>query len=109
MIPLGRRSLAWPATIAIVAIGITAYAARAEVNSPAVATGGAKSLAGSTGAEGWYSTAQAAQGATLFGQKCAVCHGAKLQGGAGPALVGSQFFLRYREKPLSALWSTIHT
>jgi PQQ-dependent dehydrogenase (methanol/ethanol family) len=61
------------------------------------------------GNEDWYSAAQAAQGAALFTQKCAVCHGANLQGGAGPALVGNQFFLRYRGKPLSALWSTIHT
>jgi alcohol dehydrogenase (cytochrome c) len=67
------------------------------------------SIAGSTGSQGWYSSEQAAQGAALFKQKCAVCHGAKLQGGAGPSLVGNQFFLRYRGKPLSALWSTIHT
>lgn len=67
------------------------------------------SIAGSVGDQGWYSTAQAAQGAALFKQKCAVCHGASLQGGAGPSLVGNQFFLRYRGKPLSALWSTIHT
>ncbi|MFY9739719.1 MAG: hypothetical protein WAK11_11795, partial [Candidatus Cybelea sp.] len=90
--------MAWPATIALVAIGITAAAKDVT-----------KSLAGSTAAEGWYSTEQAGQGATPFGQKCALCHGAKLQGGAGPALVGNQFFLRYRGKPLSALWSTIHT
>jgi alcohol dehydrogenase (cytochrome c) len=32
-----------------------------------------------------------------------------LQGGAGPSLVGNQFFLRYRGKPLSALWSIVHT
>jgi alcohol dehydrogenase (cytochrome c) len=33
----------------------------------------------------------------------------KAAGGAGLTLVGNQFFLRYRGKPLSALWSTIHT
>jgi alcohol dehydrogenase (cytochrome c) len=110
MIPLGRR-LAWRVTIAMVAAGITACASHAaEISSsPIAATGSAKSLAGSTGAQGWYSTDQAAQGAALFAQKCALCHGAKLQGGAGPALAGKQFFLRYRGKPLSALWSTIHT
>ncbi len=69
----------------------------------------AGSIAGNTGNEGWYSTQQAAQGAALFKQKCVVCHGAQLQGGAGPALKGNQFFLRYKGKPLSALWSTIHT
>jgi alcohol dehydrogenase (cytochrome c) len=68
-----------------------------------------RSIAGAAGNEGWYSTEQAEQGEALFKQKCVVCHGANLQGGAGPALVGNQFFLRYRGKPLSALWSTIHT
>ncbi|HEV3091742.1 MAG TPA: PQQ-binding-like beta-propeller repeat protein [Candidatus Cybelea sp.] len=68
-----------------------------------------KSIAGSTGSQGWYSQTQAAQGATIFAAKCAVCHGAKLQGGAGPALAGTQFFLRYRGQPLSALWSIVHT
>jgi glucose dehydrogenase/mono/diheme cytochrome c family protein len=67
-----------------------------------------KSLTGSIG-DDWYSADQAAQGKTLFAQKCALCHGAKLQGGAGPPLAGSQFFLRYSGKPLSALWSTVHT
>ncbi len=76
---------------------------------PATAETGARSIAGSKGTEGWYSTQQAAQGGTLFKQKCAVCHGDKLQGGAGPTLVGNQFFLRYGGKPLSALWSIVHT
>lgn len=68
-----------------------------------------RSISGAIGAGDWYSTGQAKQGQVLFGQKCAVCHGAKLQGGAGPTLAGNQFFLRYHGKPLSALWSTIHT
>jgi alcohol dehydrogenase (cytochrome c) len=67
-----------------------------------------RSVAGAIGND-WYSSEQAAQGRALFKQKCAVCHGANLQGGAGPALAGNQFFLRYKGKPLSALWSTIHT
>ncbi|MGC2634852.1 MAG: PQQ-binding-like beta-propeller repeat protein [Candidatus Cybelea sp.] len=110
MTPLGRRFWAWLVTIAMVAAGISACAAHAAVSkSPAAATGNAKSLAGSTGDEGWYSRDQATQGATLFGQKCAVCHGAKLQGGAGPALAGKQFFLRFGGKPLSQLWYDVHT
>ena len=68
-----------------------------------------RSIAGSVGNQGWYSTDQAAQGEALFKAKCSVCHGANLQGGAGPALAGNQFFLRYKGKPLSALWSTVHT
>jgi alcohol dehydrogenase (cytochrome c) len=98
MIHLGRRFWAWPVTMAMVAVGVTAAAKDT-----------AKSLAGSSGTEGWYSTDQAAQGATLFAQKCAVCHGAKLQGGAGPALAGKQFFLRFGGKPVSQLWYDVHT
>ncbi|HVR45439.1 MAG TPA: PQQ-binding-like beta-propeller repeat protein [Candidatus Binatia bacterium] len=77
--------------------------------SATAATSARGSIAGSLGSQGWYSTDQAAQGESLFKQKCAVCHGANLQGGAGPALAGNQFFLRYKGKPLSALWSTIQT
>jgi polar amino acid transport system substrate-binding protein len=35
-----------------------------------------------------YSSAQAAQGASLYASKCALCHGAQLEGGAGPPLSG---------------------
>jgi alcohol dehydrogenase (cytochrome c) len=77
--------------------------------NPTAATSAKRSIAGSVGGQGWYSAAQGVQGESLFKEKCAVCHGANLQGGAGPALAGNQFFLRYKEKPLSALWSTIQT
>ncbi len=86
-------------------VAIVATAALSGCGSAAAAQ---ESRAGAVGND-WYSTAQAAQGKVLFAQKCAVCHGAKLQGGAGPALVGNQFFLRYHGKPLSALWSIVHT
>ena len=38
-----------------------------------------------------YTSAQANAGAAAFAQNCAVCHGATLGGGGGPALVGSAF------------------
>jgi alcohol dehydrogenase (cytochrome c) len=38
-----------------------------------------------------YTSAQAQQGATIFSKHCASCHGAQLQGGAGPALKGKSF------------------
>jgi len=38
-----------------------------------------------------YTTAQATAGATVFSQNCAICHGAALQGEAGPPLVGQSF------------------
>jgi nitrate/TMAO reductase-like tetraheme cytochrome c subunit len=37
---------------------------------------------------GWYTDEQAASGATLYQAQCANCHGAKLEGGAGPSLKG---------------------
>ena len=41
--------------------------------------------------DGVYSDAQAKRGETLFGDKCAMCHGADLSGGDAPSLVGSEF------------------
>jgi alcohol dehydrogenase (cytochrome c) len=73
------------------------------------ATFASDSRAGATDPGDWYSTSQAERGATLFQQRCALCHGAKLQGGAGPQLVGNQFFLRFGGKPLSQLWFDVHT
>lgn len=40
---------------------------------------------------GVYTAAQATQGATVYSGKCAACHGANLEGGAGPALDGAKF------------------
>ena len=38
-----------------------------------------------------YTAPQAGAGATIFAQQCATCHGASLEGVAGPALKGSAF------------------
>ena len=38
-----------------------------------------------------YTGAQAQQGAALYAGQCAICHGAQLEGGAGPALTGAAF------------------
>jgi alcohol dehydrogenase (cytochrome c) len=61
------------------------------------------------GSSGWYTTAQAANGAKAYQKACASCHGANLQGGMGPALVGKQFWLTYGGKKVSTLWSDVHT
>lgn len=58
---------------------------------------------------GWYTAAQATSGANKYQKICASCHGAKLQGGMAPALVGKQFWTAYGGKKLSTLWSTVHT
>src|SRR5271155_6256204 len=57
----------------------------------------------------WYTTGQAANGAKAYQRACASCHGAKLQGAMGPALVGKQFWLTYGGKKVSTLWSAVHT
>src|SRR5262245_2390038 len=58
---------------------------------------------------GWYGKVQADSGAALYTAKCQVCHGDKLQGGAGPALAGTQFFARFGGDPMSRLWYGVHT
>jgi mono/diheme cytochrome c family protein len=63
----------------------------------------------SPGSTGWYTTGQATNGAKAYQNACTSCHGAKLQGGMAPALVGKQFWLDYGGKKVSALWSAVHT
>jgi mono/diheme cytochrome c family protein len=58
---------------------------------------------------GWYTSEQAAAGATAYKKTCASCHGAGLRGGMGPALVGKQFWTAYGGKKVSTLWSGVHT
>lgn len=43
---------------------------------------------------GNFTEAQASQGARLYEQHCAGCHGAKLEGAVGPALCGPAFIER---------------
>lgn len=38
-----------------------------------------------------YAAPQASAGAGIYAQDCAMCHGAGLKGGAGPALIGESF------------------
>jgi len=66
-------------------------------------------FASAQSAAGWYTTAQAASGASAYQKACAGCHGAKLQGSGAPPLVGKQFWLNYGGKKLSTLWSQVHT
>ena len=57
--------------------------------------------------DGVYSNAQAARGATLYGQQCASCHGDKLEGVQGPPLTGDVFVSRWQAQPLSDLANKI--
>lgn len=49
------------------------------------------SIAGRPSAQVSFTAAQAKQGQQIFTRTCAACHGAKLEGGAGPALTGPNF------------------
>jgi mono/diheme cytochrome c family protein len=62
-----------------------------------------------SGREGWYTSQQAAAGAQAYKKTCASCHGATLEGGMGPALVGKPFWQTYGGKKVSTLWSSVHT
>jgi len=44
---------------------------------------------------GVYTTAQAAQGATIVAAQCSSCHGDKLEGSIGPQLVGADFIAKW--------------
>ena len=57
---------------------------------------------------GWYTASQVAQGRWEYAQKCAVCHGAQLQGAGAPALKGKIFVQRWEGKKLSDLYEFVH-
>jgi mono/diheme cytochrome c family protein len=54
-----------------------------------------------------YTSAQAAAGAAVFAQSCAMCHGANLQGGAGPTLLGQSFASASNNRTIGSLFSII--
>jgi PQQ-dependent dehydrogenase (methanol/ethanol family) len=56
----------------------------------------------------FFSTDQVAQGRFEYSQRCAVCHGAQLQGGGAPALAGRQFSAQWNGKSLKELYNYIH-
>lgn len=74
----------------------------------ALALGGAFSVTGFAGqsrsvTEGVYSAGQAARGQQLYKAQCVECHGAALEGGSGPPLVGESFLSNWSARPLAAL------
>lgn len=55
--------------------------------------------------DGIYTMQQAQAGASLYVQSCIECHGATLRGSeAGPALVGAQFWTKWEDMNLAALF-----
>ncbi len=57
--------------------------------------------------DGWYSVEQADAGMKLFEQSCSGCHGAKLEGGAGPALNGAAWKQKFGGAKLLTVWGII--
>jgi alcohol dehydrogenase (cytochrome c) len=56
----------------------------------------------------WFSSDQVASGGLAYGQNCAVCHGAQLEGGGAPALVGRTFNAQWNGKTVAVLYNYIH-
>ena len=70
-----------------IAAGVLLFGGAALVVQAAFASSGP----GCSGSGGYYTHAQAAHGAKVFNAHCSSCHGANLEGGAGPPLTGKQF------------------
>ncbi|MEG2154940.1 MAG: c-type cytochrome [Burkholderiaceae bacterium] len=84
--------------------GATPAQPAAAIAAPTAAPAAPAATAG----PGWYTEVQASQGATLFAANCAMCHGAKLGGGMGPALIGRPFWRAWGAKPFSQVWHEVH-
>lgn len=56
---------------------------------------------------GWYTTGQAVAGQKLYQAQCATCHGANLEGGAGPSLKGTAWHQMYGGAKLLTVWGEI--
>ena len=60
--------------------------------------------------DGVFSQEQAAEGAAQYELSCSACHSADLRGSStSPSLVGGGFLFFWQDKPLSELFTTIHT
>jgi mono/diheme cytochrome c family protein len=89
---------------------LRAVLAASAVTALLVATTSIDAQAPQTVQDGVFSNAQATRGGTLYGQRCAGCHGSALAGAQAPPLEGAAFRSKWRKEPLSALFIKIrHT
>jgi alcohol dehydrogenase (cytochrome c) len=68
---------------AVIISALTLSACSSNTSSTSGASPGASA--------GYFTDAQASDGATVYAASCATCHGAKLEGQSGPSLSGSRF------------------
>ena len=54
-----------------------------------------------------YTAQQAAAGEAIYAQDCAMCHGAGMQGQAGPALIGQGFASPGSDSTIAGIFSVI--
>ena len=89
----------------------TTYVKRMQRASAAATFLCALLIAPTAGADGtaFFSSSQVNQGRWEYSQKCAVCHGAQLQGGGAPALKGSEFVAQWNGKQLKSFYDYVHT
>src|SRR5215468_11856798 len=59
--------------------------------------------------DGFYTPEQAVRGASVYQKQCSVCHGAALQGGGGPSLVGKTFWKDWGGRDIGKLWYFVHS
>jgi mono/diheme cytochrome c family protein len=57
--------------------------------------------------DGVYSDAQATRGKAIFDMRCALCHGERLEGAAGPPLVGDVFLSAHDGQPVADVFDKI--
>src|SRR5262245_66358403 len=80
----------------------------AAVAAAALALAAVSSSARADGT-GWFTPDQANQGRWVYGQRCAVCHGANLEGSGAPALKGTAFNAQWNGKTLHEFYQYVHS
>ncbi|MFC4452667.1 PQQ-binding-like beta-propeller repeat protein [Deinococcus sonorensis] len=94
-----RRGMVWAGS----SLGLLVITVGLGVATPTTSKPGTSSGSGPQ-----FTSGQSQQGQSNYNQNCAGCHGANLQGGAGPALAGSKFLAKWANgKPLSDLYTVI--
>ena len=83
-------------------IPIADSAAARIATAAALLVGAMTFTPGARGAEnGHYTAAQAEAGHAVYTAHCAMCHGARLQGGSGPPLIGAKFAHSLESDPIT--------